>query len=751
MTRRFRDVLHACVVALPLLALAPAGHAQTTGQTTGQTAGQTAATAPIPAPATYPFQDSKLDPEQRITNILSLMTIDEKIDILGTQTGVPRLNIPNVGSSEGIHGVVQRGGGKRNLTPIPTTQFPQPPGMGETWDPAIVQKAAGIEGYEARYISQTDSYGRRILMLWGPQADLARDPRWGRGEEVYGEDPFFNGTMAVAFIHGLQGDDPNYWQAAALMKHFLANSNENNRSASSSDFDERLFWEYYSVPFRMGFQDGGGKAVMASYNAWNGVPMTINPVLDTVLTRQWGVDVLSSDGGAIGNLVKWHKAFPNQKDAVVASIKAGINQFLDTYKDEVHAALKDGTLTQADIDGALRRKLRITLKLGLLDPQAMVPYAKIQNGPEPWNSDATHAVSKQIALESVVLLKNSGGLLPLNKATLKTVAVIGPLADSVHWDWYGGKPPYAVTPLAGIKAELGPNVAVTYAADNADGKAVEAAKAADVAIVVVGNDPTCGPNMATDWNDNGTNPCADPGDGREGRDRVTLSLAQEELVKQVQAANPKTVMILVSSFPYTINWSQEHVPAILHMTHASQDEGTALAEVLTGAYNPGGHLVTTWPASMDQLPPMMDYNIRHGRTYMYAKSKPLYPFGFGLSYTTFRYGNLKPSTPTLARAGTMTVDVDVTNTGKVAGDTVVQLYVKHLHSTVERPQKALAGFSRVTVAPGATTTVHIPLKASQLAYWNGTQQKLLVEAEPISLIVGQSSADIALTRTITVK
>ena len=708
-------------------------------------------TAPAMAQDKYPFQNPDLPTEQRIDNILSLMTIDEKIDILGTQTGVPRLGIGNIGSSEGIHGVVQRGGGKRNLTPIPTTQFPQPPGMGETWDPEIVQKAASVEGYEARYISQTPKYGRQILMLWGPQSDLARDPRWGRSEEVYGEDPFFNGTMATAFVKGLQGDDPKYWQSAALLKHFLANSNENGRSGSSSDFDERLFREYYSVPFRMAFEDGGAKAVMASYNAWNGTPMTIHPILDSILTKQWGVEVLSSDGGAVGNLVKWHKTFPNQKDAVVASIKAGINQFLDTYKDETHAALADGTLTQADIDYAVRRKMRIALKLGLLDPPEMVPYSKIHDGVEPWTTDASRDVSKQIALESVVLLKNDKSALPLQKARLKSVAVIGPLADNVHWDWYGGKAPYTVTPLVGIKAELGPDVAVSYAADNTDGKAVAAAKTADVAIVVVGNDPTCGPNMATDWNDAGTNPCADPGDGREGRDRETLTLAQEELVKAVYAANPKTVMVLVSSFPYTINWSQEHVPAILHMTHASQDEGTALAKVIFGDYNPGGHLVTTWPASMDQLPPMMDYNIRHGRTYMYAKGKPLYPFGYGLSYTTFRYANLKTSAPQIARDGKTIVSVDVSNTGKVAGDTVVQLYVGYPKSKVERPVKELEGFKRVHLAAGETRTVQIPLKASQLAYWNVDARAFTVETAPVSLMIGESAADIKLTKGLSVQ
>ncbi len=700
--------------------------------------------------AKYPFQNPALPAEQRIDNILSLMTIDEKVDALSTNTSVPRLGIPSFGSSEGIHGVVQRGNEKRGYAPIHTTQFPQPPGMGETWDPDLVRQAAGVEGYEARYITQTSAaYHHPVLMLWGPQSDLARDPRWGRSEEVYGEDPFFNGTMAGAFVHGLQGDDPKYWQSAALLKHFLANTNENGRGNSSSDFDNRLFWEYYSVPFRMGFA-AGAKGVMASYNAWNGTPMGVNPILNSLVIDKWGVDVVSSDGGAVTNLVKLYHRYPTQEAAVVACLKAGINQFLDTYKDETHAALKDGSLTEADIDAALRRKFRVTLRLGLLDPADQVPYAAIKDGPEPWTTDKDQSVSKQMALESVVLLKNADHALPLSK-TVKSVAVIGPLADGVHWDWYGGYPPHAVSPLDGIKAELGPDVAVTFARDNSDGAAVKAAKAADVAIVVVGNDPTCGPNMANDWTDAGTKPCADPGDGREGRDRETLALAQEDLVKQVLAANPKTVMVLVSSFPFSINWSQANVPAILHMTHASQDEGTALAQVLFGDYNPGGHLVTTWPASMDQLPPMMDYNIRHGRTYMYAKGKPLYPFGYGLSYTTFHYANLKTGSKALEKAGATTVSVDVTNTGKVAGDTVVQLYVKYPASKVERPAEQLAGFQRVALKPGETRIVTIPLKAEQLAYWSDAENGFTVESQPVSVMIGDSSADIKLTATLPVR
>lgn len=703
----------------------------------------------------YPFQNPSLPAEKRIDNILSLMTIDEKIDCLGVQTGVPRLGIPSYGGSEGIHGVVQRGNAQRHLTRITTTQFPQPPGMGETWDPDLVRQAAAVEGYEARFITQTPKYDRRILMLWGPQADLARDPRWGRSEEVYGEDPFFNGTMVVSFIKGLQegpeGDNPKYWQAAALLKHFLANSNENGRTSSSSNFDQRLFWEYYSVPFRMGFLQGGAKAVMASYNAWNGTPMAINPILRSIVIDKWGVDVISSDGGAVTDLVTQHKRFATQQEAVVACLRAGINQFLDKYKDQTKAALQQGQITEAQLDNLLRRKFRITLRLGLLDPPQMVPYSFIKDSPEPWNTDKDRDVSKKIALESVVLLKNAQNFLPLKKDSLKSIAVIGPLANSVHWDWYGGIPPYAITPLDGIKAETGPGVKINYAADNTDNAAVNAARSSDIAIVVVGNDPTCGPGMEHVWNpDASTTPCPYPSEGREGRDRESITLEQEELVKQVYAANPKTVMILVSSFPYAINWSQAHLPAILHMVHASQDEGTALAQVLFGAYDPGGHLVVTWPASLAQEPPMMDYNIRDGRTYMYFKGQPLYPFGYGLSYTTFRFSNIRTSAPHLDKDGTITVSVDVTNTGSRSGDAVAQLYVKHLGSKVERPREELEGFKRVSLAPGETKTVDIPLKASQLAYWDEKAGGFKVESEPVKLMVGDSSADIKLSKDIPV-
>ena len=716
------------------------------------------------------FHDTSLAPEARIKDLLSEMTLEEKIDCLGTNTAVPRLRVKSFGSSEGIHGVVQRGNEERHRGPIFTTQFPQPPGMGETWDPEIVREAAAVEGSEARYISEQPRYNRSIYMLWGPQADLARDPRWGRSEEVYGEDPFFNGTMVVNFVKGLQGDDPNHWQAAALLKHFLANSNENLRTKSNSVFDQRLFWEYYSVPFRMGFVDGGARGVMASYNAWNGTPMVVNPILKSIVEDQWGLDVLSSDGGAVKLLWTDHKQFPDQKASVIACLHAGVNQFLDTYKDETTAAVKEGSVTEAEIDGLLRRKFIISLKLGLLDPgQEYTPPASTTNAEaqpatgvpasanqqqaaakqtaqEPWESEQHRAVSQKIALESVVLLKNEANTLPLDKRSIKSIAVIGSLANSVHWDWYGGTPPYAVTPLDGIKAAVGPYVRVNYAASETNQAAIAAARESDVAVVVVGNDPTCGPDMGHDWHatvdGGGTLPCTVASDGREGRDRESLSLEQEQLVEQVYAVNPRTIMVLVASFPYTINWSQQYIPAILHMTHASQDEGTALAQVLFGDYNPAGRLVTTWPASIDQLPPMMDYNIRDGRTYMYFKGKPLYSFGYGLSYTSFRYSNLRLSKTSLGSGDHLTATVDVTNTGSRDGDEVVQLYVAHQDSKVLRAQQELKGFHRMHVSAGQTVSVPFTLNDSDLAYWNEKDGHWTLEHDRVEVRVGASSGDI---------
>lgn len=669
------------------------------------------------------------------------MTRDEKVACLSTHPDVPRLGIHGTGHVEGLHGLAMGGpGGWGRPKVVPTTQFPQAVGLGETWDPDLIKQAAALEGHETRYMFQ--HYKQGGLVVRAPNADLARDPRWGRTEESYGEDPFLTGTLAVAFIKGLQGDHPKYWLTAALMKHFLANSNENGRGSSSSNFDDRLWREYYSVPFRMGVTEGGSRAYMASYNAVNGIPDTIQPFLKSITVKEWRQDgIICTDGGALKMLVTEHKHFPELDQAAAASVKAGINQFLDKHVEATNSALDKKLLTEADMDESLRGVFRVMIRLGQLDLPEMVPYASIKDGPDPWTTEQAKALARLVTQKSTVLLKNENHALPLNKEGLKSIAVIGPYADQVLLDWYSGTPPYTVSALQGIKNKVGPNVTVNFASNNDNDAAVKLAKASDVAIVVVGNHPECNA---------GWNVCPLPSDGKESVDRKSITLEQEQLVKQVYAANSRTLMVLIASFPYAINWSQQHVPAIVHLTHNSEELGNALADVLFGDVNPGGRLVHTWPASLDQLPPMMDYNIRHGRTYMYFKGKPLYPFGYGLSYSTFEYSNLKLSATTLSRNGTLKMKLDVKNTSDRAGDEVVQMYVQHLDSAVERPLKELKAFKRITLAPNETKTIEMTLNAGALAYWDEKVNGWVVETDNVKIMVGRSSADATLEATIRV-
>jgi beta-glucosidase len=697
----------------------------------------------------HPFQDPSLPIEKRITNLLSLMTLDEKIAVLGKSTAVPRLGVPNAGSTEGIHGLQQRGlPGVGHENSVPTTQFAQVVGMAQTWDVGLIQRAGKVEGVEARYIAQhEDRFGRPTppLVVWAPNADLARDPRWGRGDESYGEDPFFDGTMAAAFVRGLQGDDPNHLQVASLLKHFLANSNEHGRYYSSSDFDERLFREYYSVPFRMAFE-AGASSYMASLNAWNSVPMAMNPVLDSIVAKEWNADgIVSTDAEAISYAVSRHKYFPGTKEAIAASIKIGVNQFLDNYEGPIRDALKANLISESDIDHALRGKFRIVIRLGLLDPPSSAGGADSTTKPEPWNSPTDKEVALEVAREGIVLLKNAKGTLPLDRHSIKSIAVYGDHASKVFEGFYSGEPPYTITPVEGLQNKLGPNVKISV--DHGSfgfGDRFAAARDSDVAIVFVGNDPTCNRAFYFAHFDSDDSWCETPSDGVENSDRRSLELPEEDLIKQVYAANPRTIVVLLADFPYTINWTDENIPAILTMSQNAQEIGTAIADVLFGDYNPAGRTVVTWPKSIDQLPPMLDYNIRHGRTYMYFSGKPLYPFGYGLSYTTFSYSNLRLNTAKLKKDSSLTATFDVTNSGMRDGDDVAQLYVSHLNSTAVRPLRELKGFRRIHLAAGQTTSVQFTIPAQSLAWWNPARHEWQVESDTVRFSVGPSSANLPL-------
>jgi beta-glucosidase len=410
-------------------------------------------------------------------------------------------------------------------------------------------------------------------------------------------------------------------------------------------------------------------------------------------------------------------------------------------------AYTDGKLTKADMDAALRGNFRMRFRLGEFDPPAQVPYSTVDGNSTPWTSDTAKALARLVTQKSVVLLKNDGNLLPLDKTTLKSLAVVGPNADLYVTDWYGGKPPYSVTALAGIKAAVGAGVNVQYALDNTTGQAVSLAAASDAAIVVVGNNPICG---TTAWAT-----CPSPYDSKEAVDRKAIDLKPEQLdlVQKVSAANKRTIVVLVSSFSQAVSWVQDNVPAIVHITHSSQELGNGLADVLFGAYNPAGRTNVTWFKALTDIPDKFDYDIRKGRTYMYFQGTPIYPFGHGLSYTTFTYSKLSLSAATLAQqGGQVTVSVDVTNSGTRAGDEVVQLYVSYPTTAgVPRPIKQLRGFSRITLAAGAKQTVSLPLRSDQLAYWDATSKAFKVAPGTVHLMVGSTSVDIRSEGDLTVQ
>lgn len=531
----------------------------------------------------FPFQNPQLNEEARLDNLISLLTLDEKVALFGG-AGIPRLGIRGAGSSEALHGIVQGGPAwNPNQAKQITTSFPQAYGLGATWDVELIQQVADYIAYEGRYLYQSPKYQRAGLILWSPNADLGRDIRWGRTEECYGEDPVLTAALTVAFVKGLQGSHPKYWKAASLMKHFLANSHECGRVETSSDFDETLFREYYSYPFWKGIELGGANALMTAYNAYNGIPCTISPVLRKVLQKEWGFDgMIITDGGAFQQLKNTHKVFER-------------------------------------------------------------------------------------------------------------------LEDAAAW--------------------------------------------ADVVIVCLGNDPT----GSQEWAKAPWGQTALASDGREDVDRTSLQLEQEDLLRSVYKKNSRTVLVLISSFPYAINWSQDNIPAILHFTQSCQELGHAVSDVIFGDYNPAGRTTQTWVKDISDLPHIMDYDIRKGRTYMYFKGKPLYAFGHGLSYTSFDYSHLQVEQKTLSASETLHVRFNVTNTGEYSGDEVVQVYVK-LPGDVAA--KRLKGFSRVFVEKGKTETVEIQIPATDLMLWNAAENCFKLPEGKMELMVGSASDNIKLKSKI---
>jgi beta-glucosidase len=710
-----------------------------------------------PSDYQYRFQDPCAPIEERITDLLAQMTPQEKLGLMSEyQFPVDRLGVPAFTTfTEGLHGVGWASDGT-NVLYLIGTQFPQAFGLAQAWDPEAMKIVGATTAYEARVYNAlrgVNAQGRGVgIVIRAPLVDVGRDPRWGRTEESWGEDPYLISKLAEGQIAGLHGDDPYYLLTASTLKHWLGNNNETNRNTSSSDFDERLLREYYAAPFEHAIRVAKAQGIMTAYNKLNGVASAVSPLLKSLVLGEWGFEgVLQTDAYVPATLVENQKAYPDYPTAVAAIVKAGTPLILQDqagFRTHIENAYNMGLMTVAEMDAALRGNLRVRFRLGDLDPPDRVPGKKILGTETPWVQMPAWQTALDVTRKTVVLLKNADNKLPLGKTGLTTVAVVGPRANNITRDWYGGNPPYKTTVADGVRAKLVGTGAMVTTAQDADAAAqVAAAAAASLTVLVLGNHPYCADNAQ--WNF-----CDTPHEGREAIDRqhVTIEPAQVTLAQQVFAANPNTVVVLVSSYPQALGWISDNIPAIVHIANSGQEIGTAVADVLFGDYNPAGRTSMTWYAGDADLPAdVFQYDIRAGKglTYQYFTGTPLYPFGFGLSYTTFGYSNLQVGATSLALCDETTVTVDVQNTGTRAGDEVVQLYVAYPDTAIVRPIKQLRGFKRIHLEPGATQTVSFPLRGEGLAYWDEAKHTFVLEAGTVEVQVGASSADIRAMGSLT--
>jgi beta-glucosidase len=628
----------------------------------------------------------------------------------------------------------------------PTTLFPAPIAMGATWDPDLIKTVASAMADEGRALYNANADGPRGkhgLVFRSPVINISRDPRWGRIQEVFSEDPFLTGRMGVAYVRGLQGDDINHLKLAATLKHFAVNNVESGRQHLSAVVDDRNLMEFWLPHWRASVMEAHPQSIMSSYNAINGVPSAVNHrLLTDILRKQWGFDgFVTDDLGAVrlltdsrpGAIEPGQRYSEDQVVATAAAIKAGNDSDDQEFETNIPLAVKRGLLTVGDVNLALSRVLRVGFRLGAFDGPESNPYSKIPM--DVVRSPAHLDLALKTAQESITLLKNAGDFLPLKREDVHSVAVIGPAGDQNYETGnYYGTPARKVGPLAGLKELLGPQVSVSYekgagfieSADPAAiARAAELARKSDIAILFLGT------NLQVE---------------AESRDRRDLNLpgAQQQLMEAVFAANPRTILVLMSAGPVAVGWAHDRLPAILQAWYPGELGGTAIARAVFGLDNPGGHLPYTMYASLDGVPPQNEYDVSKGYTYQYFKGVPIYPFGHGLSYTRFKYSNIAISAPAISKSGTVQVAFDVTNVGDRPGSDVAQLYTHQVKSTTYQPIKTLRAFRRVALKPGETSRITFALPVSQLSYYDMRRAAFAVEPGYFDFLVGSSSDDIRL-------
>lgn len=653
------------------------------------------------------------------------------------------LGIPRMFMGEGLHGFMED----------TSTSFPQALGLASTWDPALVHRVFTAVGDEAGAAGADQ--------VFSPVLDIARDPRWGRTEETYGEDPYLVSRMGVAAITGLQGDTFNIdrHHVLATMKHFAVHGQpEGGTNTAPGNYSERIIRENFLVPFEAAVKEARVGSVMASYNEIDGIPSHINHwLLGTVLRQEWGFNgYVTSDGAGLQMLVGVHHVAADNADAARLAIAAGVDY--DLSDGSVYRTLIDqvtrGIVPESELDQAVSRVLATKFRLGLFDN----PYVDPDYADRTTNSAEHRALALKAAQEVVVLLKNDKNLLPLDANKIKTIAVIGPNAAGIHLGGYSRNPAHSVSILQGIRDRVGPNVKVLYAegckitdappdwhgwfandvklidpaTQMADVHAAAAlAKKADVAILVVGENESTNREA---WAENHL------GD----RDSLDLLGAQHELVKEVVETGTPTIVLLINGRPLSINYISEHVPAILEGWYLGQEGGTAAANVIFGDVNPGGKLPITFPHSVGDLPDFYNHKPSANRSYAFGTRKPLYPFGFGLSYTTFSFDNLRVEPSQIVNGGSAKVTVDITNTGTREGDEVPQMYIHQQIASVTRPVMELRGFQRIHLKPGEKKGVEFTVTPETLSMLNVDMHKV-VEPGTFEIMVGPSSAE---TKTV---
>jgi beta-glucosidase len=848
---------------------------------------------------TPPYQNQSLPFETRVADLVGRMTLEEKVQQMkDVAPAIPRLGVPEYNWwNEALHGVARAG---------LATSFPQAIGMAATWNDSLMFRLATATSDEGRakyheYIRNNSHARYQGLTFWSPNINIFRDPRWGRGQETYGEDPFLTGKLGVQFIRGLQGDDPTYYKTVATVKHFAVHSGpEPERHEFDAVVSERDMRETYLPHFEMGIREGKAYSLMCAYNRVDGKAACASDFLiKDVLRGEWKFPgFIVSDCGAIDDIYLRHKVAPTAAAAAAMAVKSGTDLDCGRVYPSLAQAVREGLITEAEIDVSLKRLFLGRFKLGMFDSQDKVKWSKI---PYSVLDNAAHkALARKVAQESMVLLKNQNNALPLSK-NLKTLAVIGPNADQwrVMLGNYNGIPSAPITPLQGIRAAVSKNTKVLYAlgAPLAEGFPVMATTPSSVlrtpdgrpgmrAEIFANRGLTGAPaitrtdtTVEVNWSEGAPRAGMNPDDfgvrwtgtfrapqtgayrfgaftslkveiylndslvtrsiqpnrgdefqeariaqsnpmrleaGREyrvrieshesygdaqlqfvwsapsetlaaeaeavatqadavvmflgltanlegeemrvqipgfrGGDRTDIDLpaAQQALLERMVALGKPTVLVLMNGSAMAVNWAQANVPAILEAWYPGQAGGQAIADVLFGDYNPAGRLPVTFYKGVADLPPFEDYKMAN-RTYRFFKGAPLYAFGHGLSYTTFSYKNLRTSTEQVASRDTLTVRVDVTNTGRRAGDEVVQLYVAHVGSRVERPIKDLRGYQRVPLRPGQTRTVTFRVPVASLAYWNADTDAWVVEPGRVQLQVGASSADVRVNRTVSIR